>query len=645
MRSYGTCNRWRDAPEPIVPHSMIGANSSARRLDVFARCSRRPGKRGVRWLLTLAWVILLIVGLRARAANLDVSAVPLPPTANVVPQGHATPQRRVYVPHTGSFNEAAIFWFGRVTPDVNYTDVRLIAADDSLLLALRTFDRRLWYNANPSPGTLTDWDAASVYLNLSGAVGELPGDGSYRFDVQLSWSGESHPNFQTAYRGDAGQWVLASVPFTASTGWIGDVPNNNTDDRGWLAYYTIPYVSLGLAGRPPQGTVWGLGVAVHDRDSAAGPPFAAQVWPETMMPLRPASWGQLHYGLKPVYIPAPALPRATAVIRHGLNGVTVIDAAAGGSNLCGDAAAPNYFLNWGELNYAGEIFLNVQRTEQQMDWPCDSRPYVTFPLYSLPQGKVVLSATLTLYQFGNAGAGASPGPQPSFIQVFTVREDWAENTLTWNNAPLAGDYVGATWVDPLDETPPWPGIPRHWDVSGAVAEAYATGAPLRLALYSPNWPMNSGKYFFSSDAGGDGAPTLTVTWGDPVAQLEKRADRSGANYSEDVTYVLKFRSPGTTLILTDTLASGVDWLDDVRVYGTEVFPVYDQDEHRLTWTASLVSDQQVFITYTVSVNTVNRELLTNVAELVDQERGASRVVAVVIANPYRIYLPVIVRAY
>lgn len=630
MQSCDTCNVWCDAP------------GDARRAPQLPR----PGKRGLRWLLVLTWVLLL-GGLGALAANLDVVSAPSSSISNAAPQVVGTSQQQVYVPHTGSFNEAAIFWFGRVTPAENYTDVRLIAANDGLLLALRTFDRRLWYNANPSSATLTDWDAVSLYLNLGGVAGESPGDGSYRFDVQLSWSGESHPDLQAAYRGTGGQWVLTPVPFTASTGWIGDVPNNNTDDRGWLAYYTIPYASLGLTGRPAQGTVWELGVVLHDRDSAVGPPLATQVWPETMMPLRPASWGQLHFGLKPPYIPVPAVPRTMAVIRHGLNGLTVIDAVVGGSNLCGDTAAPDYFSNWGELNYAGESFLNVQRTEQQMDWPCDSRLYVMFPLHSLPPGKVVVSATLTLYQFGNAGVGWDPGPQPSFIQVFTIREDWAENTITWNNAPLAGDYVAATWVDPLDEAPPWPGIPRHWDVSGAVAEAYVAGEPLRLALYSPNWPMNSGKYFFSSDVGGDGAgrPTLTIVWGDPATQLEKKADRSGANYGDDVTYVLKLHGTGTTLILTDTLSSGVDWLDDVQVYGTEVFPVYDQSRHRLTWTESTVSDQQVVITYTVSVNTASRVLLTNVAELTDQEGGASTAVAVVIANPYRIYLPVIVRAY
>lgn len=42
-----------------------------------------------------------------------------------------------------------------------------------------------------------------------------------------------------------------------------------------------------------------------------------------------------------------------------------------------------------------------------------------------------------------------PAPQPSYIQVLTVDQDWNENTLTWNNAPLAAENITGTWVDPL----------------------------------------------------------------------------------------------------------------------------------------------------------------------------------------------------
>ena len=115
----------------------------------------------------------------------------------------------------------------------------------------------------------------------------------------------------------------------------------------------------------------------------------------------------------------------------------MVDADVGGSSNCGGAAAPDYFPTWGELNYEGKEFLNIQNLGHISEWPCFSKYYVTFPLDVLPPGKVVISATLTLYQFGNAGQGRDPGPQPSLIQVLTVDRDWDESTLTWNNAAPA----------------------------------------------------------------------------------------------------------------------------------------------------------------------------------------------------------------
>jgi hypothetical protein len=103
------------------------------------------------------------------------------------------------------------------------------------------------------------------------------------------------------------------------------------------------------------------------------------------------------------------------------------------------------------------------------------------------------------------------------IQVSTAAGDWDETSLTWNNAPLAAENVGRAWVDWLSDQPPWPGVARSWDVSHAVAEAYASGYPLRLVLYSADSARHSGKYFVSSDTGDwneEGRPTLQVTWGE-----------------------------------------------------------------------------------------------------------------------------------
>ncbi len=125
---------------------------------------------------------------------------------------------------------------------------------------------------------------------------------------------------------------------------------------------------------------------------------------------------------------------------------------------------------------------------------------------------------MTMYQFGNSNQGGSfdpnDPPQPSIIQVFTVADDWNESAINWNNAPLAVENVGRAQVDPMPLGPPWPNVPRPWDVSRAVAEAYAAGQPLRLALYSADNELHSGKYFRSSDFGALSArPLLAVQMG------------------------------------------------------------------------------------------------------------------------------------
>ncbi|MEJ2746773.1 MAG: DNRLRE domain-containing protein, partial [Anaerolineae bacterium] len=252
-----------------------------------------------------------------------------------------------------------------------------------------------------------------------------------------------------------------------------------------------------------------------DRDDAAGTAIPDTIWPETMVTTQPSTWGQIHFGL-PVYDAPAATPGGVVTIQHGLNGTAVPDADVGGGTVCGAGTA--FWPEWGSLNHAGSPYVNIQNQWNLGDWPCFSKYYITFPLDALPTDRAILSATLTLYQFGNSNQGGlfdpSRPPQPSLIQVLTIVDDWQESTLTWNNAPLPVENVGRSWVDPLPAGPPWPNVPRQWDVSRAVAEAYAAGQPLRLALYSADNAMHSGKYFRSSDADAEARPTLEVLWGD-----------------------------------------------------------------------------------------------------------------------------------
>ncbi|MBN1657090.1 MAG: DNRLRE domain-containing protein [Anaerolineae bacterium] len=461
------------------------------------------------------WYVVLPVAallLSAMPAQGGISAVtPTTEPGTLVTQAGT---RIVNAPYDVPGEQAAILWFGRVTPTLNAVDARVSYKPNYLYVRVASIDRRLWYDKSPSADDLVNWDAVSLYLRTTGNGGSTPDASSFRLDAQLTgWTRTDED--EATYRGDGTGWSPVSIPMTTTAEWRGSAPNDELDDRAWVVTYRIPYKSLGIDGPPAARTVWGMALIAHDRDEAEGPPATAQRWPEMMDPAEPATWGQLHFGL-PAYEPSRGATKGSVTIRHGLDGAVVADADVGGSSVCGDPAMPDYFSTWGGLNWAGKIFVNIQNLGDTGDWPCFSRTYITFPLDRVPPGQQIVSATLTLYLTGGAGQHSNPGPERSLIQVLTVDEGWEESALTWNNAPLAKENVAATWVDPVLSVPPTPGIAYHWDVSRAVAQAYAASTSLHLALYESDWAYHSGKYFHSSDVGdwnATGRPTLTVTWG------------------------------------------------------------------------------------------------------------------------------------
>ncbi|NJN43453.1 MAG: DNRLRE domain-containing protein [Anaerolineae bacterium] len=228
----------------------------------------------------------------------------------------------------------------------------------------------------------------------------------------------------------------------------------------------------------------------------------------------PNTWGQISFGQSfntSSLLKANLQVDGSTTIRHGLNGAIVKDGMVGGGFNCGSGLYS--FGQWGLENYSGAHQINIQNQFNLADWPCFSKFYITFPLNSLPSGVQINSATLTLKHFSNSGGATNP--VNSLLQALTIAEDWDENTLTWNNAPLAMENVSQIWVESYYDTPP---AARIWDLSSAVATAFASGQPLRLVIYSADSPQHSGKYFISSDAGAASAndrPTLIVNWSNP----------------------------------------------------------------------------------------------------------------------------------
>ncbi|MCS7310580.1 MAG: DNRLRE domain-containing protein, partial [Armatimonadetes bacterium] len=372
-------------------------------------------------------------------------------------------------------------------------------------------DRHLWYDENPQAETLTQWDAVTLLIDTSG--GERMSASCWRFVAQLY--GEPDDRYKAAYRGSPAGWQRVSVPFRAHPGWRGNALNNEDDtDRGWAMGFTIPFSSLEVP-TPAEGTTWRMAILLHDRDDPRTPPTTYQAWPPAATQNSPVCWGYLRFGL-PTHQVAGQPTGYTMIRRPQENSPLVPDADVGGTttNQCpGDEY--HIWNEWGNRNYGNAPDFNIQNQSDVADWPCFSKYYITFPLDSIPPGKTIVRARLTLYHFGNSGG---PGEaRPSWIQVLIASADWREDTITWNNAPLAYENVGGSWVEPLAQHPGWPGVPRTWDVSYAVARAYSRREPLRLVLYSADSAYHSGKYFVSCNTGDwntEGRPKLEVWWVD-----------------------------------------------------------------------------------------------------------------------------------
>ncbi len=538
--------------------------------------------------------------------------------------------------------ESATFWFGEVTPSANAMDVRVGYNDRHLFLRVTAFDRRIWYDATPSAETFHQWDGVTLYLDTTDGASTDLSAASYRFDAQLSWW-ESREAFQVAYSGASGDWIREDVPFNTDADWQGDAPNNSGDDRGWAVSYTIPFASLGLDGPPTKGTLWRLGVVAHDRDAQDRPPEAEQRWPPALQPQDPNTWGRLHFGNR-AYEPPEATPASEVIIREGLDGAVVPDAAVGGGTTCGGGG--DYWTEWGTRTYGQVKYFNVQNQVDVSDWPCFSRYYVTFPLASLPENRTVLSATLRFHLFGNAGEGWDPPPRASLIQVFTVSETWDEATLTWNNAPQAQENVAAQWVDPVDEYPGLPGIPYDWDVSGAVADAYAHGRPLRLALWEADTGYHSGKYFHSSEEeeyNALGRPTLIVTLGRPAPDVDLHVLPPSGHEGDTVAFTFRFNGTGVPLTLTNTLPEELGAPQNIEITGSDVAPHYDPATHRLTWQASPAAEETITLQYRTTINTPETKSLANTIHLTDADGYAVTKSISVLVNAHHCYLPLISR--
>lgn len=445
-------------------------------------------------------------------------------TSTLTPTTTSTPPGQVNIPHYGGslnvpcsdvtapFNQTAIFWFGSVSSSSDYVDVRAAYSDSYLFISLNIIDRYVWYDAHASSPNLGIGDSATLYLDTNPGGSSVPQKTAYKFLAQVD-NGQPRANYQRAYQGNGSGWSVSSTAFTTCSGWRGTSINGG-DDAGWSMTYEIPFSSLVQSAAPAQGRSWRLALAVQNQDNASASPLVVTWWPQSAQGTASTSWGQLVYGL-PVYRPSQTTG-TVSTIRNGVNNQVVTDAMVGGGLGCYGLNQGSFrWTYWATKNWAGSTRADVANQSDVSDWECFTKYYITIPLSSLPRGKGVISAKITLYETGNMGQNGLPGPNPSNIEVATVNQAWSVSTIDWNNAPPVGEVISMTTVN-LYVQAPLPGNAYTWDVSAAVANAYASGQPLRLVFYSTDAPRHSGKYFTTSYQPSwdiEGRPALQVTLG------------------------------------------------------------------------------------------------------------------------------------
>ena len=149
-----------------------------------------------------------------------------------------------------------------------------------------------------------------------------------------------------------------------------------------------------------------------------------------------------------------------------------------------EAAAAAEAKNGGStVNHGNDTSIYVGSENQPTNFPCYNKSFLSFGLGSLPPGKVIISATLTLHEWGSAGEPSAPADEDhghdSYVWISSVADPWDVGTITWNTAPPIQQNLTmtriTTWPANYPISSHWPGIAFTLDATQLVADAYAAG--------------------------------------------------------------------------------------------------------------------------------------------------------------------------
>lgn len=572
-----------------------------------------------------------------------------------MPQAEAqagSPIRRVNAlpfSQTEEWSQTAVFWFGvndshTQIPGRNYTDVRLGYSPSNLLIRLTVIDYYLWYEPNPTAATdLTAYDAITLYLDTNHSRAMAPQTNDYLFLFQAR-SGQPHTNHHRDARGNGASWDQSwSGDWNSSSfmDWSDGGPNNNSGniDYGWTGIFRIPWATFGLAGPPPVGTVWGLGLQLFDRDDVSPSGSATvQTWPEALNANIPATWGELHIG------PASYTPETTAVTgQTTIRAATPTDNSVEGAWMGGGGLCAGGHNGGSNVNHGADINLFTGSEIRATHFPCFNKTFLRFDLSAIPPGKQIVSAELTLNLWSHAGETPDLATR-SWVSLHSIKDPWGEMSIHWNNAPLAYENISARWVNPYSgsrDQPIWPGDPYHWDASKAVAEAYAAGQPVSLALYGSDTDEHSSKYFYSSESNAGtsptdarGRPSLFVTWGELGPTLTKTASPVFGQMGDTIQYSLRLTGSGEPLSLAVVLPTGLQFLQGAGLV---------HQNGQINWNGTPGAGEVIMLTFTARITAVSPTPLHSNAILSENGTIVATATTVVIANPKQAFLPAIQR--
>ncbi|MBK8047667.1 MAG: DNRLRE domain-containing protein, partial [Anaerolineales bacterium] len=293
---------------------------------------------------------------------------------------------------------------------------------------------------------------------------------------------------ETVQAGDVLTFTVKGVAlvarYPATNGWT-IAMRCGTTCRGWDATTVIPWSTFG--GMPLAGATWTLSVKLTDVDGALTP--TASTWP-------PAGAGSLYWG-------EPDYRGATIAGMQQLNLPLSGDSMLGGATDCGAPDYPNYFPTWGQRNWGTSPYVNVQAQWDAADWPCYSKYYAQWSLAGLPAGAQIVSATLEMRQFGNAGY--EPGDTGATVfQLFEVKSAWNESTVGQGPACNRESRARAVYQVPATcEIPNFfcnPGLPVTFDVTEIVRRAASENRTwASVGLYTAAGQYHSGKYLYSRE--------------------------------------------------------------------------------------------------------------------------------------------------